>query len=89
MNVSLFPVIDICKIIFSPNRVFHWKRCIFFEEKIQAIRTELEAEENSSEHRPSYFVGETIRIFTRKWKPAKLWKKQTKRTASEWINKAE
>ena len=38
--------------------------CTFFEQKIQAIRTGLEAEKNSSEHRPSYFVGETLSEFS-------------------------
>ena len=38
-----------------------------FEEKIQIIRTGLEAEENSREvHQPSYFVGETLPVFNRK-----------------------
>ena len=37
--------------------------CTFFEEKIRTIRTGLEAE-NSSEHQPFYFVGETLSEFS-------------------------
>ena len=40
--------------------------CTFFQEQIQTIRTDLEAEESSSEYQPSYFVGETLSVFTRK-----------------------
>ena len=36
----------------------------FFEEKIQTIRMGLEAEEKSSEHRPSYLVDETVSEFS-------------------------
>ena len=35
-----------------------------FEEKTQTIQTGLEAEENSSEHQPSYFVGETLSVIS-------------------------
>ena len=35
----------------------------FFEEMIQTIQTELEAEENFSEHQLFYLVGETVRVF--------------------------
>ena len=35
-----------------------------FEEKTQTIQTGLEAEENSSEHQPSYSVGETLSEFS-------------------------
>ena len=38
--------------------------CTFFDEKIQTIRTGLEAEEKCSEHQPSYFVGETLSEFS-------------------------
>ena len=38
--------------------------CTFFEEKIHTIQTGLEAEENSSDHQPSYFVGETLSEFS-------------------------
>ena len=38
--------------------------CTFSDEKIQTIRTGLEAEEKCSEHQPSYFVGETLSEFS-------------------------
>ena len=38
--------------------------CTFFEEKIQTIWTGLEADENSSEYQPSFFVVENLSEFS-------------------------